>query len=197
MDDIGTVGQKIRELRKKAGLTQQQVAEKMGVQSPTISQWETGRFIPRESSAARLAEALGVKVQDILPDVSGAHVSKKNSEMVAAFLDFLREAMRCCRQAAEEERQANAQTQDILHQLELGDNDSCAAARMAGLLRQVRRKRREAKDAYALANLVDHWAAENKAAVKSLERLLGELRHMEEQQNDRAYFPSTDILDKK
>ena len=48
MDDIGTVGQKIRELRKKAGLTQQQVAEKMGVQSPTISQWETGRFIPRE-----------------------------------------------------------------------------------------------------------------------------------------------------
>lgn len=197
MYDIGTVGQRIRELREKAGLTQRQVAEKMGIHWATISQWETGRFIPRESSAARLAEALGVKVQDILPDVSGAHVTQKNSEKVAAFLDFLREAMRCCRQASEEEQQANAQTQDILHQLELGDNDSRAAARMAGLLRQVRRKRREAKDAYALANLVDHWAAENKEAVKSLERLLGELRHMEEQQNARSYFPRTDILETK
>lgn len=197
MDDIGTVGQRVMELREKAGLTQGQVAEKMGVHFTVISRWERGRNIPREASAARLAEALGVEVQDILPDVAGAHVTQKNSEKVAAFLDFLREAMRCCRQASEEEQQANAQTQDILHQLELGDNNSRAAARMAGLLRQVRRKRREAKDAYALANLVDHWAAENKAAVKSLERLLGELRHMEELQNNRAYFPRTDILDKK
>lgn len=197
MDDIGTVGQRIRELREKAGLTQQRVAEKIGLHWTSISQWERGRNIPREASAARLAKALGVEVQDILPDVSGARVTQKNSEKVAEFLDFLREAMRCCRQASEEEQQANAQTQDILHQLELGDHDSRAAARMAGLLRQVRRKRREAKDAYALANLVDHWAAVNKAAVKSLECLLGELRHMEELQNNRAYFPRTDILDKK
>ncbi len=100
MDDIGTVGQRIRELREKAGLTQQQVAEKIGLHWTSISQWERGRNIPREASAARLAKALGVEVQDILQDVSGAHVSQKNSEKVAAFLDFLREAMRCCRQAS-------------------------------------------------------------------------------------------------
>ena len=36
------MGQKIKQLRYKAGLTQEQLAEQMGVSAQSVSKWETG-----------------------------------------------------------------------------------------------------------------------------------------------------------
>ncbi len=41
MDQIKT-GKFIAELRRKAGLTQQQLGEKLGVTNKTVSRWENG-----------------------------------------------------------------------------------------------------------------------------------------------------------
>ena len=40
------IGNKIMELRKKSGLTQEELAEKIGVARQTISKWELGETYP-------------------------------------------------------------------------------------------------------------------------------------------------------
>lgn len=43
----------IRSLRERLGLTQAELAAELGVRQQTISEWETGRYVPR-GAAARL-----------------------------------------------------------------------------------------------------------------------------------------------
>lgn len=47
-----------REVRKRAGLTQAEIADAIGVSQPTIGLWETGKRVPRGAPALRYAEAL-------------------------------------------------------------------------------------------------------------------------------------------
>lgn len=54
---------KIREIRKKRGLTQRQLATLSGVGRSTISNTETGRYIPRVDVAIYLAQELHVPVE--------------------------------------------------------------------------------------------------------------------------------------
>ncbi|MDY0001367.1 MAG: DISARM system SNF2-like helicase DrmD [Polyangia bacterium] len=44
----------VRAFRERVGLTQSQLAEQVGVSSPTVSFWETGRSSPRQEVAERL-----------------------------------------------------------------------------------------------------------------------------------------------
>jgi transcriptional regulator with XRE-family HTH domain len=57
--------QTIRELREKHGWTQLDLANKVGVTPSTIYNWESGRFEPRASQLRDLAQALGVRMDDI------------------------------------------------------------------------------------------------------------------------------------
>lgn len=53
-------------LRQHLGLTQQQLAEELGVRQQTISEWETGLYQPRGASTTLLhlvAERAGFKYQ--------------------------------------------------------------------------------------------------------------------------------------
>jgi DNA-binding XRE family transcriptional regulator len=58
-----TFGEKLRQLRDRAGLTQQQLAEASGVNLWTIRGYEQGRREPNWKVAIHLAHALGVKVE--------------------------------------------------------------------------------------------------------------------------------------
>jgi transcriptional regulator with XRE-family HTH domain len=55
----------IKKLRKKRGLTQKQLAEKLGVQQTTISMWETGANRPNVDMLKPLAKILKCKVEDL------------------------------------------------------------------------------------------------------------------------------------
>jgi DNA-binding transcriptional regulator YiaG len=46
--------EKIRALRDHLGLTQQQLAEELGVRQQTISEWEVGMYEPRRSTSKYL-----------------------------------------------------------------------------------------------------------------------------------------------
>ena len=65
MDNIQT-GKLIAELRKKQGLTQQQLADKLNLSNKTISKWESGSGSPDISNLPVLAEALGISVDELL-----------------------------------------------------------------------------------------------------------------------------------
>ena len=65
MDNVQT-GELIAELRRKQGLTQQQLADKLNLSNKTISKWESGSGSPDISNLPVLAEALGISVDELL-----------------------------------------------------------------------------------------------------------------------------------
>ena len=58
-------GAMIRRLREEKKITQQQLAERMGVSDKAISKWETGRGYPDITLIEPLAQALGVSVIEL------------------------------------------------------------------------------------------------------------------------------------
>ncbi len=62
-----TTGEKIRALRKELGLTQKQLAEKSGIIETTIRKYESGAQNPKLNNLQRLATALDIPLNDLLP----------------------------------------------------------------------------------------------------------------------------------
>lgn len=52
--------------REKTGLTQKEVAEKMGVDQSAVSLWETGKTAPRAAMLVKLAGLYCCSVDDLL-----------------------------------------------------------------------------------------------------------------------------------
>ena len=50
------LGKRIQELRKSKKLTQEELAEKIGIGTPNISYFETGRFSPAVATIEKIAE---------------------------------------------------------------------------------------------------------------------------------------------
>ena len=63
-----TTGELIKAARKKAGMTQAQLAEKLGISYVGVSQWENDLRNPKLDTLQRIAAALGVPVQDLISD---------------------------------------------------------------------------------------------------------------------------------
>ena len=58
---MGALGKNLRAARKRLGLTQEQVAERSGVQAGEVSRIETGKRDPKVSTLERLAKAVETK----------------------------------------------------------------------------------------------------------------------------------------
>lgn len=58
-------GQRLRELRVAAGMTQSALAEQVGVSQGRLSQWEDGDAEPLITTAVELAYALGVTEDEL------------------------------------------------------------------------------------------------------------------------------------
>ncbi len=65
MDQL-KIGKFIAECRKKNGLTQMQLAEKLNITDRAISKWENGKSLPDSSIMLELCEVLGITVNDLL-----------------------------------------------------------------------------------------------------------------------------------
>ncbi|MCJ2183395.1 helix-turn-helix domain-containing protein [Novosphingobium sp. 1949] len=63
-----SLGERIHRLRKLRGLTQGELANRLGVSKPTVWAWEQGRARPIEERMSGIAEALGVAAEDLRPD---------------------------------------------------------------------------------------------------------------------------------
>jgi len=61
MRAVANLGKNLRAARKKLGLTQEEVAERSGVQAGEISRIETGKRDPQVSTLEKLAAAVELK----------------------------------------------------------------------------------------------------------------------------------------
>lgn len=118
----------------------------------------------------------------------------KVSEELERFLDFIKAAEEQLDVAAASQQEADAETQDILHSLELDAHSYHETAALGKKLAEVRRTRRKSKDAVCSLEPVVKWAQENGAAIKCLQKCLGEVRKVERNAQNRFYTPRTTIL---
>ena len=61
-----TIGEAIKDARIKAGVTQAELAERLGISPQAVSQYERGKKNPRLSTIQKFADALGIDVSDLL-----------------------------------------------------------------------------------------------------------------------------------
>ena len=61
-----TLGQRIQELRKNLGLSQEELGEKMGVSRQAISKWEGDQTIPELDKLISLSKLFGRTVGQLL-----------------------------------------------------------------------------------------------------------------------------------
>ncbi len=61
-----TIGERIKAARKKAGLTQAELANKLGIAYQGVAQWENNLRNPKYETLQRLAAALSISVDDLL-----------------------------------------------------------------------------------------------------------------------------------
>ena len=80
------IGQKIRELRKARGITQEQLAESIGISFQAISKWETGISMPDITLAPVIAAYFAVSM-DVLFDFN---IRKMEQEIDAIVKDSAR-----------------------------------------------------------------------------------------------------------
>ncbi|MCD7789095.1 MAG: hypothetical protein LUH55_00740 [Bacteroides thetaiotaomicron] len=119
---------------------------------------------------------------------------KNYSEQISSFLSFLRETRISHDISITSERETGEETQDILHSLELGENNYHDCAKLSIALRNVRRERRIAKDNRIVTGIIVDWADKNQRTINSLEQLLGEVRKAEKGTENRYYNQKTDIV---
>ncbi|HIY25845.1 MAG TPA: helix-turn-helix domain-containing protein [Candidatus Acutalibacter pullistercoris] len=63
---MSSLGQSLTRARKKQGLTQEQVGEKLGVSRQTISKWELDETLPDIRQAKELSRLYGTTLDDLI-----------------------------------------------------------------------------------------------------------------------------------
>jgi transcriptional regulator with XRE-family HTH domain len=92
-----TIGSYIAQKRRGQNLTQEQLAEKLGVSNKTISKWENGKCMPDYSIIQKLCEVLNVTLAELMDgeDAAESSVRAYDEEQI---LDLIRRTQELERQ---------------------------------------------------------------------------------------------------
>ena len=65
------IGEKVKQLRKEQGLSQEQLAEKLIVSRAAVAKWESGIGLPDIENLKKLSEVLSVSIDELVGNVPG------------------------------------------------------------------------------------------------------------------------------
>lgn len=86
------LGNHLFQARKRRGLSQEEVAETLGVSRQTISKWETGETLPDIRQSKRLAALYGVTLDELIDFDAGVReiqeVIERTTEETSAKIDW-------------------------------------------------------------------------------------------------------------
>ena len=77
------LGKKIKQLRFKAGLTQEQLADKLGIGAQSVSKWENAVAMPDITTLPLLAEIFGVSIDDLFDLTTEQRLNRIENRMDA------------------------------------------------------------------------------------------------------------------
>ena len=74
------LGEKIAQLRRKNGWSQEELADKMGVSRQAVSKWESGQTMPDLERILRLSSLFGVTIDYLLKDGAEPEIPQSEAE---------------------------------------------------------------------------------------------------------------------
>ena len=80
-------GSRIAEARKKNGMTQRELAERLDVTDKAVSKWECGKGFPEITLLPKLSKVLGIKPEDLLADKAKVESSGLQKEPVPSQIE--------------------------------------------------------------------------------------------------------------
>ena len=84
-----TMGQRLLALRTRAGLSQEALAERLGVSRQSISKWETDTSVPDLDNLVRLSEIFGVPLDDLVKGSAEDQQMLRDNQSAASLLHRL------------------------------------------------------------------------------------------------------------
>lgn len=82
--------EKLQELRKNKGLTQEELAEALYVSRTAVSKWESGRGYPNIDSLKEISKFFSVTIDDLLSSERIIHIAEReNKSNIQNICDFL------------------------------------------------------------------------------------------------------------
>ena len=88
-----SIGETIATLRKEKGMTQSQLAEKMNVTDKAVSKWERDLSCPDINTISKLADVLGVSVEELLKAKKSEYADSKIKDLFNLILKAVAVAM--------------------------------------------------------------------------------------------------------
>ena len=90
--------EKLQELRKSKGLTQEELAEKLYVSRTAVSKWESGRGYPNIDSLKEISRFFSVSIDELLSSEKLLFIAEKENksniknicEMLFSVIDLFR-----------------------------------------------------------------------------------------------------------
>lgn len=100
-----TIGEKIKNLRQKEGVTQEKLAEYLGISFQSVSKWETGTAMPDITLVVPLANFFGVTIDELFDRTAAAEQADvdeylersrklRNKGIIAEDIELWREAVK-------------------------------------------------------------------------------------------------------
>lgn len=86
--DSQKIGAFLRELRKEKNLTQEQLAEILGVSGRTVSRWETGSNMPDLTIMIELADYYDIDIKELLNGERKSEMDKELKETLKTVADY-------------------------------------------------------------------------------------------------------------
>ena len=89
--DQDKIGKFICAMRKRKGMTQEQLGERLGVTNKTVSRWETGKYMPDIDKLRELSAILGISINELLAgeqiEDATSFVKKADENLISVLSD--------------------------------------------------------------------------------------------------------------
>mgnify|MGYP003084067912 FL=1 len=93
---------KLKELRLKANLTQNEIAEKLNISQPSYQQWESGRRKPTLTTLEMFSDFFDVSIEELLSDgtvriesiLNADKISYKNQLLSDENVEFIKKTIK-------------------------------------------------------------------------------------------------------
>jgi transcriptional regulator with XRE-family HTH domain len=91
---VKVFGNNFKYFMNLSGLSQVEVAQRLGVSATTVSDWYTGKKMPRSNSLKKISDLFGIKIADLMDDHEATsdslYVSEEDKRLLAELRANLR-----------------------------------------------------------------------------------------------------------
>ena len=81
--------QLLKSIRMEKGFSQKEIAEKLGVSQPSYAQYENGKRNPKAETIKKIADALGVSIEEINPDLGNLSMEIVKKEIARQMKEII------------------------------------------------------------------------------------------------------------